>query len=448
MSMIQLVSVVVLGQIPVPDWPPMPDFKTPVDYVAWYEQAKRDAIQNDASVCKLHEEIRASLLVTSDEGVEHFGFAGFLHDENKPKDFYGGPWDPAEHPAWEASYQKSKAALRRFKQAVSQGACDFPLTFMESDQNEPRLLMNVSLRHLRYVRSCVKGLIEGAWRAEGGRADPSAVIEAGEVSLRAADQIDRGLYLMSHLVANSIRSLVYQQLREALQIPAFSVEDRAAVAKMFAKSDLEPAPYARFLRAECAALLDFVQYAADPERPLTNVPGLDGAAKAIRLGADDPAKTVELFGAYFQDVEKLTQGRSPAETVRRLDRAAEQKGDANLTASILLPRLSASYVDHVNLTCQRRATRLLYEVFAYRDVHGKWPKRLQELRRNVLDRFGTDPWSGKRFNYRLADGGPLLYSVAANGKDDRGKHDPRWGHRPDDTPARADYVFWPTQGGD
>ncbi len=444
MFAVQIVSVFVLGQIPVPEWPPMPDFETPVDYVGWYEQAKREAIESDPKVCSLHEEIRDSLLQSAGGDAEDFGFGGFLHDEEKPKDLRDGPWEPAEHPAWEASYQRNKAVLGRFKQAVLEGACNFPLSFEESGNQDLRLLVSATLPHLKYMRSCAKGLVEGAWRAEGGRVDPAVVIEACEVALRAADQVDRGLYLIPHLTAISMRALAYRQLREALRLEVFSAEDRTAAIKMLEEADREPAPFARFLRGECAAHLDFVQYAADSTRPMINSVGLSNITKAIRLGLDDPAKTAELIREYYEAIEKFAKDERPTSAVREMNRA-EERLDENLVTGTLLPAVSGAYAFHVQATCESRAVRLLYEVFVYRDAHGAWPERLQDLPRDVVKRCGTDPWSEERFKYRLVDGEPLLYSVAVNGKDDGCEHDLRWGRRRGGRFADTDYVFWPPQ---
>lgn len=50
---------------------------------------------------------------------------------------------------------------------------------------------------------------------------------------------------------------------------------------------------------------------------------------------------------------------------------------------------------------------------------------------------------GNPFIYRLQNGQPLLYSVAANGRDDGGCHTGSWGDDGDSEPRPVDYVFWP-----
>ena len=52
-----------------------------------------------------------------------------------------------------------------------------------------------------------------------------------------------------------------------------------------------------------------------------------------------------------------------------------------------------------------------------------------------------DPYSGKQFIYLVKDGQPLLYSIAADGNDDGGRHDAHWGEGSNG----GDFVFWPYQ---
>jgi hypothetical protein len=83
---------------------------------------------------------------------------------------------------------------------------------------------------------------------------------------------------------------------------------------------------------------------------------------------------------------------------------------------------------------------LALAVNAYQAKHGTWPTGLDELEVKGLDELRKDPFSDKDFVYQLKGGKPLLYCVGADGKDDGGRHDWKWGESGD-----GDYVFWPHQ---
>lgn len=59
---------------------------------------------------------------------------------------------------------------------------------------------------------------------------------------------------------------------------------------------------------------------------------------------------------------------------------------------------------------------------AYRDTHGAYPERLQDLVPELLDTLPMDLADGQPLRYRRTDGGYLLYSVGYDGKDDGGQH--------------------------
>jgi hypothetical protein len=119
----------------------------------------------------------------------------------------------------------------------------------------------------------------------------------------------------------------------------------------------------------------------------------------------------------------------------------EARKDEDKAAAILLPDLTRAWVLDIRGRCIRNATRLLYEISAYRDRTGRYPQSLDDLPAEVRQACATDPFSGKPFVYKLADGQPLLYSVADNGRDDGGRHDETWGKKNE----AFDYIFWPGQ---
>lgn len=88
----------------------------------------------------------------------------------------------------------------------------------------------------------------------------------------------------------------------------------------------------------------------------------------------------------------------------------------------------------------RRAIEAVVAIELYRRKYGRLPNGLTDLRPAFLKELPIDSFSGKSMVYRRTVE-PLrytLYSVAADQKDDGGKHNRAW------LPA-GDYVFWPPQ---
>ena len=80
-------------------------------------------------------------------------------------------------------------------------------------------------------------------------------------------------------------------------------------------------------------------------------------------------------------------------------------------------------------------------IHVYKLKERKWPAKLEDLAIEDLKTLRIDPYSDKDFVYKLTKDGPLLYSIASDGKDDGGRHDPKWG----ESSEGGDYVFWPVQ---
>lgn len=88
---------------------------------------------------------------------------------------------------------------------------------------------------------------------------------------------------------------------------------------------------------------------------------------------------------------------------------------------------------------QRAAVETVGLLLQYRSRHGAWPDKLDALLPEFAERLLIDPFSGEPLAYRRNDDASdfVLYSVAANQKDDGGRHDQDW--------READFVFWPHQ---
>jgi hypothetical protein len=478
------------------DWPPLPDFKHPVDYVKWWQDRANSGITDDAR--PLWNELSGNE-DASEEAQEtnhllwgedkHGGIPGLLTGSqfnNNRK-----AWDPLDFPEWEEAYQKQRArGLHEKLIAVSQRPrLSITMTWAHQSRNddplysmfraEDRLLSTGLSPSLASHRQAVKVLLQNAWRAPDGRPDAQAMGNAFTASVRLAQQVERSGTVIGLLVGRAIRELAYDNILEMLQEGGFSPDQIVRIDNWLAINDNRPLSWQPAQVAEIAGMLDLLQFAYLPEdgvwreplRPnMRNVtklarliqaankaapqmahPVLDMTGETVRY---NPRATVAGLIKYELDVREIWRRRSPfeaaAEHERRLDEFFKEPAThvilrqfRMLSVGSLPGRITAEY------DTARRATRIVFALHRHRNRTGKWPTNLGELRPILLVSIQTDPFSGKPFIYRLENGQPLLYSAGHNAKDDGGKHKP---YRYQDTSTEStmnawevDYVYWPVQ---
>jgi len=167
-------------------------------------------------------------------------------------------------------------------------------------------------------------------------------------------------------------------------------------------------------------------------RPSSRVAGeLDGLlAPHLRI-ADLPvdAQTPELFKPGF--IHSTTTFREEFRT--HWDASFNQAEEAFRDPEQLLQR------NAFNVT-RARGTRAVAAVWRHRLELGEFPTTLADAgAAGIIDPFGTGP-----FAYACADDGFKLYSVAANRRDDGGRHHPEFGWSMSH-PLKRDFVIWPVQ---
>jgi len=120
---------------------------------------------------------------------------------------------------------------------------------------------------------------------------------------------------------------------------------------------------------------------------------------------------------------------------REINREASES--TNPLIRLIVPSLVDARVLSERRITERRATHLIYRLFAHRAKTGRFPTALRYLDAPDLDELRVDPFSGSDFVYKLTRDTFTLYSVADNLRDDGGRHDPKW--------KNGDFVFWPVQ---
>lgn len=462
MSLISCLAIVVLvgpaAQTAKGDFPPLPDFRRRVDYVAWYERVSRvDADENAYSV---YAEFMPGFVGSKVSEEEWPGLAGFLTSHGNVGDPV--PWAPDLHPEWEDSYQRTREVLQKFALAAKKKHLVAPSGLATGVDAVGNLLGRMRFSYLEHLKQCAVGKLEAAWRMEERTVSASRLLSAVRTNLRVARQLERSLFTTEQLVALSMRTLTYDHVAWALAHGVLGEDDVKKLRKLLQRTDGRPIDCSRSMCGEAGILLDGLQYMYGPlvggGRPKLNgnryreVTGHSmGGADRLGLGArleTDTAGTAKAILDAFVRAADLMGPTYEAGRMQEIKATIDRMEKFNHTTKAMCFNqaygVGRTYLLSVGCETQRRATQLLVELFRYKARKGKWPKKLSSLSKKVRKRVGRDPFGTGAFRYRLSDDGPVLYSVSLNGEDDGATHAKAWGPSGDG----GDHVFWPIPDSD
>ncbi len=434
---------------------PVPDLRTKVDYITWYEQ--NCIVPDGENAFYAYGELMEQVKNRPD---------GLLDDRYNGKGSYGPPvlWDPAQFPAWETSYQATQEWIQQFR-AGSQDTRPFscPLKWSPDSDPEDRVLAEYLLPSLASYRAMTKATLAQAWRAESGVVPPDRMREAIETVLGNANQLQQGPTLIERLVGIAERTFAEEDARWALRRGVFtSASELESALSVLRERDQADPDVAGWIRTEHASSMDSIQYLFEPREPggepqlrtdhvdhLVRIYGGDqGAAPEdmdaiFRLTPEEAQSGLQDIDAFYRRMESVWRTSYPGPPSEDYDALAQEVIRKHPLSGKILPSLSRAYEISRRAEASRRATQLAYNVELHRIRYGRYPGSLDDLPADQVGDVRTDPYSGQDFGYRMTDAGPTIYSASSNGQDDGGVHSRNWGDR--DTDSATDYVFWPPQ---
>lgn len=447
------------GEVPK-DFPPLPDFQTRVNYIAWYKQSRQVDDQDNAYVA--YARFMPRLVGSTVQDSDWPEFAGMLTTkEDQKKDEYPKwpgpmPWDPRRRPVWEASYQRTRGVLKQYA-AASKKRTLVALTDQTGEADSlDNVLVLILLPHLSNLNgSCSRDTREAAWRMKDGRVSGKRFIRSVHTNLRVAHQLKESVFMIEGLVSISVRAKTYRNIRWTLAHGVLAKKRIATLSKLLRKIDHDPIDMSSGLRGECAFLLDELQYVFGPlagggskfngkryqELTRQNM----GAANRFALGAqlerNPQAAAKAILDAHVAMIPHMQPGYRPEHHQALGDLYERMTSSSKVLKGLRLDSrgYAGIYQSAAQCEAERRATRLLVELFVYQAKKGKWPKTLDALPKRVPKLIKQDVFRDEPFVYILLEDGPVLYSVGPDGEDDGGEHDSRWGQG-------ADFVFWPVPG--
>lgn len=428
---------------------PTPDLQNRVDYTSWVQQnVLAPADQNAAgSYGTLAEDLRQQP-------------PGFLNDMFNSEKASGppGPWSPADHPEWEASYQASQGLVAQFR-AGSQDTRPYgtPPLWSQDVPPEDRLLCHWQLPSVNSYRGMARAVLSQAWRTENGVVPAGQMRDAMQTCLGNVSHLQQGATLVERLVASSERSLVEENARWALQRNVFSSpEELESTLNVLRERDVPDADPAGWMRTEHALALDAIQYLFVPDNPgqepklrpdrlekLAAMTGTQGLEHFQKLTPDDAKAAIESINGFFQQAAEAWKGGYLAVKAAQPDALVRKLYEQNILTAMTLPSLSRASAVIARSEASRRATQLSYAVQLFKARNARWPASLDELPPEQAQAARTDPFTGGDFAYRVTETGPTIYTAGENGRDDGGVHSKTWGS--DKSGESDDYVFWPPQ---
>lgn len=435
------------------DWPPEPDFLSPIDYVTWLrERAGQKAPDNAAPY--YHE-----LMLKQDaEGRLVSALPPMAGMWNSNYDGDGAPWRPEDHPDWEQSYQTASPYIARYRTAATHA--DYATNVLVDPDAKGPALMNFLLPDLSTHRTLTKEILSAAWRAPDGKVDPNAMLDAWKTTLSSARHLKGGVTLIEELVGDSMSNITYADARQALAqgvIPPDRLEDALKTLRENAPKRRDPTD---LLAAEAAFAADMVQYVTDTSAP-DGVPRLNAERVQEMAGfisdkplppedldeilMKDPREISAAVRDYYRDIADAMRIGYPEVNSSKLNEIADRYAKAHPEIGPILPSLGRVDAMMTRNEAARRATELAYEVNIFKARQGRWPNSLDELPAAPNSDSHVDPFTKKNFLYRVGPNGPVIYSASENGQDDGGRHSPRWGDDKQKEDDSDDFVFWPPQ---
>jgi len=303
------------------------------------------------------------------------------------------------------------------------------------------------LAHLRRLTQARVASMELAI-ADGAYED---AVEAFDQALVMARACSNQATLIEQLVGWSIASLALERLRYAvLEHPVDARTLRRLLERLGARTPLgDPA---LGLEGERLVFLDVVQRThsdngrgngrmiptaagqyvdttgyGPPGRPTAGSPGIINLLGFVLPSRKALTGKADEFYDEMIRRSRLPYNRRHAETTDP-DAAVEDLGPRYFLLNMLIPALGR-FLDHGDaMQCMIDGSRLQLAVEGYRAQHGQCPPALVALVPEWIESNPDDPFSGSPYVYRLVPGDAgayLLYSVAADGRDDGGAGDPQ-----------------------
>jgi len=401
--------------------PPPPSLEKPVDYLAWRKAEFGGRVRDNAA--PLYEEAIAKF-VENEEVAALLGKTPFAELSAAQQQ---------EVAAWVAS---NAAALEKFAEAAKKRDCWFEGASSDGSLVGLQILPYSGVRKLARVLA----VRAEARRSEGdvdGAMDDALVILASARHSRSQPEV------ISHLVGIAISATAYEVIARVVNSAPVDTDWNGLFVRL-KRGDRQPVDLSRALQGDLAWSYDaFQRFMRDTDGDgrldLFALPEVRGETGDMPL--KQPRALAELATAVRDSLELVRQAQSLRGSGYRekLDQYEKRiSADPDLWT---LANISRIEQQRRRCDVMRRGTFILLKLHAFKAAGGSFPATLREAMTGEDPTLCWDPFSDEDLVYRVTGKDFLLYSVGANGRDDRGNSErPTGADQPNDP---LDTVIWP-----
>ncbi|GJM25863.1 MAG: hypothetical protein DHS20C16_22780 [Phycisphaerae bacterium] len=409
--------------------PPLPDFKTPVDYTAWYFEQFAPRSESDA--LPLYDPLffgpEARKLKLDATGNARIQMVEIL---NNPQD-----WKVTDKPDLAAWIQRLE---KKYKQPLMEAATKKHMTVRRL--NGLKFLCDRPVSRFVNGRALGQMMFARGWRVDGNVVKTEYLIDAAQSNLALADHMSRLPSLEEQFFSAGQRNVVYTQVLTALRsfMHRTHVWDEIMVA--FDQFDCNPVTqlYARSLYfSEASALQQLQHFCMDGLAPGTNskpkinqktVDQFFGATMrnqkrvhptCAKLASADPVVLANAIHNYYEQMRLLLAKPYVVDLKSQIAKIEKEYWEGFDGMECLVPQIGFAVQTTFRTEALRRGSRLFLEKSMHYKRTGIWPRSLDVLKHPAVAYCRIDPYTGKDFLFRPGGDAEVVYSVGVDGVDDK-----------------------------
>ena len=441
--MFQVVAIILLssavGWGDLPERPPVLDFKKKVDYIAWWNAQRSAGESEKDNAFELYKQ-----LTPGPEGKGGLPRPSQAASDAILKIRPYTLWTRAEYPALAEYLDRCQPQLKIMQEAAKRRRA------WDIDERTDASPLDWGRTYLSQMRQARNLLVLQCWMKDG-KAN-SKFLDLTQLLLRHADHHHQVGSLLDGMMGYLARVKAYESTLAAFGQGLIPITKAQQAYQLISKVDPGAYDLVTALDGEWCGQLRLLQYlVVDGKVDKARVAEFREASWHLKIeDLDfDPVAARDTIDQHFKGLRELVNVRPLAERTNLANTFIEEDAHGyqrnGFTKYFKLLTMGTHFKWSLSGECRKRGSMLSLALLAHKAKHEAWPSSLQAIDKKLglddVEKFLIDPHSDEPFRYRLRSDEPLLYSMAADGKDDGGRHDRRWGE--DD--AGGDYVFWPVQ---
>jgi hypothetical protein len=289
-------------------------------------------------------------------------------------------------------------ALAKLDEAAGIDSCRYPIDLTQG--------FNVELTHFNDIRRAAQiRILESAHYENRGEHD--LAVGASLKILSLARSLEDEPVMLSMLVQYSLQEQAYDQIERLIKVGAMSEKTLAMLPNQIGRFDTPEILHRAFIGERCWGLGVFSDH--------TNDGLLFDAMRFSGLMDLDQAH-------YLQMMHDLVEySRSPVWPIPDRFDVYDRPPRLYPISGIMTIAFGACTKTHFELAAKRQVTLVAIAVERYRQQHGYFPNRIDDLVPEYLTELPADTIDYQMVHYRTVDGGAVVYSFGTDGIDNNGR---------------------------